>query len=348
VMSPSGSRGYGAGGYNSVAQTRYEPNAYQSGDYEQDGPEDETPRSRRAGGSQNGRGKEKKDKTGWIILAVVTVIVLVLIGVLFKTVFSGGGGTTGTVPTITGLTLQQAETTLKASDYKLGTADCGNSGSSESSNTIPSGDILSQTPASGATANSGTAVSYCVSSGPVEYRMPTSVTSSTAAQVVTALEAKQFVVTQKTETSATVQSGNAIDIQDGNGTSLLGKLEPVTTQLVVVVSGGPGTVTVPTDVVNETCSNADSELTNDGFNVNSQFTYETNPSFAANNVITTNPAPGATVQKGAAITITCSSGAGASTAPSTTPTASASASATATDTSTTGGGFIGGFNGGNN
>jgi serine/threonine protein kinase len=188
VMSSPGGRGYGAGapgGYNAVAQTRYEPTAYQSSEYEDESPEDSTPRSRRAGSSPSGRGKEKKDRTGWIIISVVAVIVIVLAVFVVKTVFSGGSGTTGTVPTITGLTLPQAETALKAADYKLGTSDCA-SGTSQSSNTIPRGDILSQNPASGATASTGTAVSYCVSSGPEEFTLPTAseVTAATAPSVV--------------------------------------------------------------------------------------------------------------------------------------------------------------------
>ncbi len=156
-------------------------------------------------------------------------------------------------------------------------------------------------------------------------------------------------IKETTQQSSTVPSGNAIDIQDANGNSLVGKTEPVTTPLVVVVSGGPGTTTVPSDVVNIPCSQADQELTNDGFNVNSQFTEEPNASFAAGNVITTDPAPNSVVAKGSAISITCSEGAGTPTAPSTTP--STTVSATATDTSTAGngnGGFIGGFPGTNN
>jgi len=351
VMAPTSGRGYGpgAGGYDPAAQTRYEPSAYQSSNYGEDGPEDDTPRTRRAGATPANRGKEKKDKTGWIIIAVVTVIVLVLGGFVAKTLFSGGGGNTGTVPTITGLTLPEAQAALQSEHYKLGTSDCGSNGSS--SNAIPSGEILTQNPASGATATSGASVSYCVSSGPETFLLPSAaaVTSNTAASVQTALEAKGFVVTQKTENSATIASGDAIDIQDANGNSLMGKTEPVNTPLVLVVSSGPTAVTVPTDVVNEACSTADSELTNDGFNVNSQFTYETNQSFAANTVITTSPAPGSSQARGTSITITCSSGAG-----TTTPTTSASASsststsASATDSSTANGGFIQGFNGSNN
>jgi len=346
VMAPTSGRGYGPGGsgYNAAAQTRYEPAAYQSSNYEEDGPEDETPRTRRAGATPAGRGKEKKDKTGWIILSVVTVIVLVLGGFVAKTLFSGGSGSTGTVPTITGLSLTEAQSSLKTEGYKLGTSDCANGASSASSNSYAIGQIISQNPVSGATANSGASVSYCVSSGPETFLLPaaTAVTTNTATSVQTALEAKGFVVTQKTENSATIASGNAIDIQDANGNSLMGKTEPVNTPLVLVVSSGPTAVTVPTDVVNEPCSTADSELTNDGFNVNSQFTYETNQSFAANNVITTTPAPGSSQPRGTSITITCSSGAGTTT---TTPsdTASATDSATATDSSTGTGNFIQGF-----
>jgi eukaryotic-like serine/threonine-protein kinase len=340
VMSPSGGRGYGAGGgYGSSAPTRYEPTAYQASEYELESPEDEIPRSRRAG-SPATRNKGR-DKTGWIILSVVVVILVVLAVFVFKTVFAGSSATTGTVPTITGQTLTQAQQTLKSAGYTLGTSKCGGG---QSSNSIASGEIISQDPNSGASATLGAKIGYCVSSGPLQYTLPPSVTDNLGSQVVSTLQSKGFTnVTTKTATSSSVASNNAIDIQDANGNSLLGKTEPVTTPLIVVISGGPGTVTVPSDVVNKSCSAADSELTGLGLNVNSQFTYEANASFAANTVITTNPAPNTVVNKNSAITITCSSGAGAST----TPTASATASATDTSTGGLFGG-LGGNNGGNN
>jgi eukaryotic-like serine/threonine-protein kinase len=339
VMSSPSGRGYGGGagaGYGSAgAPTRYEPTAYQAS--EQDAPEDEVPRSRRASNQPANRGKGK-DKTGWIVLSVVVVILVVLAIFVFKTVFAGSSATTGTVPTITGQTLVQAQSTLQKAGYKLGTSTCG---SGTSSDAIPSGEIYSQTPTSGASATLGQSVSYCVSSGPVQFTLPSSLTNTAGTQVVSTLTGKGFTNVQtKQVVNSSVTSGDAIDIQDANGNSLLGKTEPVTMALYVVVSSGPGTVTVPSDVVSKACSAADSELTSLGLNVNSQFTYVTNQAFAANTVITTSPAPNQTVNKGTAITITCSSGAGATT--STTPTATASA--TATDTST---GLFGGLTGNN-
>jgi serine/threonine-protein kinase len=343
VMSSPSGRGYGAGagaGYgSSAAPTRYEPTAYQVS--EQEAPEDEVPRSRRASNQPANRGKGK-DKTGWIVLSVVVVILVVLAIFVFKTVFAGSNATTGTVPTITGQTLQQAQTTLKNAGYKIGTADCPSGGTSVSSNSIANGQIISQNPVSGAAATLGQAVSYCVSSGPEQLVLPSSLANTSGTVTISTLQTKGFTnVTPKNEVSSTIASGDAIDIQDTNGNSLLGKTEPVTMPLVVVISTGPGSVTVPSDVVSKACSAADSELTSLGLNVNSQFTYEANQAFAPNTVITTSPAPNQTVNKGSSITITCSTGAGATT---TTPTATTSA--TATDTST--GGIIQGLTGGNN
>jgi len=343
VMSSPSGRGYGAGaggGYGSAAaQTRYEPTAYQASG--QEAPEDEVPRSRRASNQPANRGKGK-DKTGWVVLSVVVVILVVLAIFVFKTVFAGSSATTGTVPTITGQTLQQAQTTLKNAGYKIGTADCPKGGTSASSNSIANGQIISQNPVPGASATLGQAVSYCVSSGPEQLTLPSSLTNTSGTVTISTLQGKGFTnVTPKNEVSSSVASGDAIDIQDANGNSLLGKTEPVTTPLVVVISTGPGSVTVPSDVVSKACSAADSELTNLGLNVNSQFTYVANQAFAPNTVITTSPAPNTSVNKGSSITITCSTGAGATT---TTPTATASA--TATDTST--GGIIQGLTGGNN
>ena len=338
VMAPSGGRGYGGGsGYgSSPAQTRYEPGGYQSN--REDGPEDEGPRSRRAVAANGGRKAQKNDKTGWIILGVVVLVLVVLAGLVYKTVFSGSSGTTGEVPTITGMTVQSAQDTLTKSGYKLGTSTCGQG---SNSNAFAAGRILSQAPNSGSQVRTGTPVDYCVSSGPVTYSMPSSVTGSKGTDVVNRLKVQyQFVTVTTTQAqSSTVPSGNAIDIRDQNGNSMLGKQNvPVTTPLVVVISSGPAAVSVPS-VVNQSCGQADQTLQGAPYD----FVVTTQNQFSAdgiqaNNAIGTDPAANTSAAVGQKVTLLCSDGP----SPQSTTT---TGGATPTDTATSG--FLGGLGGGN-
>ncbi|HTJ72899.1 MAG TPA: hypothetical protein VL551_35505 [Actinospica sp.] len=74
----------------------------------------------------------------------------------------------------------------------------------------------------------------------VAYVLPTSVTASRGSAVVTVLQQRGFVeVTTKSVGSNTVPAGNAVDITDANGHSVLGHQVSIATALTVVVSAGP-------------------------------------------------------------------------------------------------------------
>ena len=348
VMSPpSGGRGYGggSGGYGPPAQTRYEAGGYQQpAGYEEEPSDGEIPRSRRAQSSPGGRKAAKSDRTGWIIIVVIVVVALVLVGVVWKTVFAGGSGTTGTVPTITGLTTTQAQDALRSSGYKLGNSTCGGG---QSSNSYNSGDILSQSPVSGASLNTGGQVDYCISTGPVQLKMPPSVTGSSVSSVVTDLKNSGFTnVTEKPETDAQVATNNAVDIQNQNGTSELNQTIPVTTPLIVLYSSGPASTTVPS-VVNTSCATAQGTLQGSPYNfvVNTQNSYSAE-GVAAGNAIGTNPQANTPATVGQQVTLYCSQG--ASPAPTDTTPTSPATTPTTGDTATTQplGGIIG--NNGNN
>jgi beta-lactam-binding protein with PASTA domain/predicted Ser/Thr protein kinase len=337
VMAPSPGRGYGAGagapaGYGAgVAPTRYEPNTYQPAGYDEE-VEDSIPRSRRAPAAVGaGRPPAKRDKTGWVIFGVVAVVVIVLAGLVYKTVFSGATGTTGTVPTITGQSVQQAQQSLTESGYKLGGSHC--KAGEANSNAIQPGLIVSQDPLAGTPASEGTAVSYCVSAGPVQFTMPPSVTQYSGTDTVNSLKNKGYTtVTTQSVTDAQVPVGNAVDIKDTNGNSELGKTVPVNTPLVVYVSSGPGSVNVPS-VVGMSCTQAEHTLQTSPYNfqVNTENQYSTD-GVPANDAIGTNPGANASATVGQQVTLSCSQG------PSPAP----------TNTQPQGGANGGGANGGTN
>jgi serine/threonine-protein kinase len=316
VVSQAG-RGYGAAGAGAgYAAGRYEQPGYPSTTgYADEAPEEVVPRSRRAPSSTGGgRGKSGgTDKTGWIIIGVVIVVLIVVAVFVFNTVFSGKNGTAGTVPPITNMTVAQAQNALSTSGYTLGTSTCGQGQNSDS---VPVHQIISQQPQSGATENTGTAVNYCVSLGPQTHRLPTSVKNSSGQydlngqETVTTLQGYGYHdVVPKTVTNANVPAGYTIDIQDPNGNSLIGQVEPITQPLVVLISGGPGTTTVPS-VAGQTCQAAKQTLQASPYNfvVNETDQYATDGT-QQGYVINTNPGANQSTNVGGTVTLVCSLGA---------------------------------------
>nr|WP_211244405.1 Stk1 family PASTA domain-containing Ser/Thr kinase [Actinospica robiniae] len=320
VMSQSG-RGYGSGqggaaGYGSGG--RYDQQTgYQGAGYPQEAPEESVPRSRRAPSSTGGgRGKSGggADRTGWVIIGVVVLVLVVVAVIVFNTVFSGKNGTVGTVPPITNLTTTQAEATLKTSGYVLGKSNCGDG---LATTDVKAGLIVKQSPAGGATVNTGTAVDYCVSLGPETHVLMSTVKNPdgqydlNGQQTVATLEQKYNYtdVTSKQVSSNSVAAGYTIDIQDPKGDSLLGKTEPVNQPLVVIISGGPSTTTVP-PVAGQTCDAAQQTLKGSPYNFvvnesNQLATDGTQQGYA----IGTNPSANQTVDIGSPVTLICSLGA---------------------------------------
>ncbi len=333
----AGPVGYGAGqttaGYG--PPTRYQPTQYQPSYDDQNGEDGPRRRGDSAGGA-GGRGKKGNDKTGFIILGVVAVIGIVLAIVLFNKLGSGGGtGTAASVPNITGRTLTDASSVLSANGLKLGSNTC--SGETSTSNTVPANHIIRQNPANGATAQAGQAVDYCLSSGPQQETLPpvSQLNSNTKQSVEESLNKAGFTnLSDQSQANSNVPQGNVIDLQDRSGKSLAGQTVPVTTAITVIVSGGPGNVTVP-PVIGQSCTQAAQTLQQ------AQFQTQNVPQFSSDvqsgNVIGTDPGGNASAPKGSTVKIFCSTGA----SPSPTPSPS----------NTTGGGdggnggFIGGIGG---
>ncbi|HZU56064.1 MAG TPA: Stk1 family PASTA domain-containing Ser/Thr kinase [Actinocrinis sp.] len=337
----SSAAGYGAGqttaGYG--PPTRYQPTQYQPS-FEDAPPEDAVRRRGDTAGGNGGRNK-KSDKTGYIILAVVAVIAIVLAFVVFNKLLGGNSsnGKTTAVPPITGKTLAQAEQVLGANGLKIGSNTC--SGDAANSDTVPAGQIISQNPQSGASASSGSAVNYCMSTGPQQKTLPgkDALNTNTKDTVENTLRNNGFKnLVEQGQSSSTVPAGNVIDLQDGNGKSLAGQTVPLTTTITVVVSNGPGNATVPS-VINQSCTSALQAVQGAGFQTQqvNQFSNDVQ----AGNAIGTDPGANAQAAKGSTVKVFCSQGASPAASPSSSPSPSATPSG--------GGGLLGGGggNGGN-
>lgn len=190
--------------------------------------------------------------------------------------------------------------------------------------TVSQGLVAKQRPAAGEFRAKGSTVTLYVSSGPQKVSIPNLVGKSlgTADYELTNLG---LVVEQEPESSSTVANGLVI------------RTSPVAYQAVapgrrvyVYYSTGPATVTVPSNLVGLSKSQAESELQNVGLNYT--VTTQSVTSASQNGLVqSSNPAPGTTVNQTGTVTLVV----GHYTAPTTTTSSSSTTSSTSTTTSPT-------------
>jgi eukaryotic-like serine/threonine-protein kinase len=311
---PSYGAGYG-GNQNTVGQsapTRYQP-SYQSPGYSNADDESPVPRQRRA--DDVGHGRKSNDKTAYVVMGVVGVILIVLAVIVYNTVFNSPTAGGVSVPNIVNLDVTDATAQLQNVGLKLGTSDC--NGSTSTSTTVSSGDIISQDPADGATATKGAPVSYCLSTGFPTATLFSSITPGQTYQTVSStLTNAKFTSVQEKQVTNKAATGTVLDVQNAQSQSELGQTIPLNTPLYVVVSSGPGTVAVP-NVVGQNCTTALNTIS--GAGLNGSQTFANSATVPNGVVISTSPGAQATVSLGSTVTVTCSSGPGAVAPP--TPTA---------------------------
>ncbi len=168
------------------------------------------------------------------------------------------------------------------------------------SNQVPAGSVVSTNPIEGTLFNEGSTVDIVVSIGPVTTVAVPNVAGLTNTEAEASLKAAGFTsVAFVTQASQTVPADQAIGSNPPAGTSLATD-QPVT---VVMSSGPPAPVTVP-DVTGMTQSAAETTLTGAGFTVTvvSQDLEAGNPGIGM--VLSTDPAPGTAAEAGSAVSIT--------------------------------------------
>jgi uncharacterized repeat protein (TIGR03803 family) len=157
------------------------------------------------------------------------------VGVVVST---GPASTAVTVPSVVGDTVAAATTALTMAQLTLGTQ------TTASSPTVPSGDVISQNPAAGASVASGSPVSVVVSTGPaapVMVAVPNIVGDTVAAATTALTGAGLTLGTQMTASSATVPAGDVISqnppaaasVATGSAVSVVVSTGPAATASVV-------------------------------------------------------------------------------------------------------------------
>jgi Ca2+-binding RTX toxin-like protein len=148
----------------------------------------------------------------------------------------GAGGTTSvTVPAVIGLT--QAGATLAITNAGLGVAVA-----TANSATVPSGNVISQTPAADSLALPGSVVGLVVSIGPALVNVP-NVVGSTQAAASAVISGAGLGVGITNANSTTIVAGNVISQTPAAGTPVLSG-----SVVTLLVSIGPPLVTVPSIV----------------------------------------------------------------------------------------------------
>lgn len=144
-----------------------------------------------------------------------------------------------TVPNVVGQPQATAEANILAADLVVGTV------TTQNDETVPSGDVISQSPSGGAAVNTGTAVDLVVSSGPATTTVP-NVVGQSQASAETNLIAANLVVGSITEQySSSVAAGNVISQEIAAGTDVA---EGTAVDLVVSLGEEPSANLVRTTV----------------------------------------------------------------------------------------------------
>jgi uncharacterized repeat protein (TIGR03803 family) len=171
---------------------------------------------------------------------------------LWMSACGGGGGssTPGTigVPDVVGQTQAAATTAITGAHFVVGTV------TTESSNTVPTGTVISQSPAGGTGVASGSAVNLIVSSGPAAATVPNVVGLTQAAAASTITGADLVVGTVTTESSNTIPSGTVISQSPAGGTAAASG-----SAVNLIVSSGPARAVVETVVYSFGASNTDGQ-----------------------------------------------------------------------------------------
>lgn len=194
-------------------------------------------------------------------------IALVVAAILIVVVAVGGGAawklgyfsTKYSVPSLVGLTEQQALSALKGDGFTL-VVD-----RRTSSQTIPAKEIVSQTPATGVSAKSGTVITVTVSSGPALVTLPTTLVGASCAVATAKLATVKVTASCAMSTkSSRTAAGLVAEVLYNKTVNPLAV--PAGARVNLVMSTGPGTTTTTTTTTspNSTTSTTTTTLAGQG------------------------------------------------------------------------------------
>ncbi|MEL6301892.1 MAG: PASTA domain-containing protein [Pseudomonadota bacterium] len=163
------------------------------------------------------------------------------------------------VPNVVGLSQAAASSAITGANLVVGNV------TTQTSNTVANGDVISQNPTGGTTVSEGSAVDLVVSSGPATVSVPNVVGQSQAAAEAAITGASLVVGAVSNASSNTVASGDVISQDPAAGTNVAEN-----SAVNIVVSTGPATSSF-TDEFNDASSLSDWSLRHQVEGTNQQY-----------------------------------------------------------------------------
>jgi beta-lactam-binding protein with PASTA domain/tRNA A-37 threonylcarbamoyl transferase component Bud32 len=173
-------------------------------------------------------------RTGFLIAAVVLVLLAIGAGAAWK---AGVFSKSHTVPTLTGLTLSQATTAVKPDGFTLNVTDV-------KSSSVPKSHIVAQSPTAGSSLKSGSTINIELSLGPKIVTLPTNLDQRTCAGATSALKALHVTATCPTADevfSSTVPVGDVATVLYHKTPNPLAV--PTGSSVILELSKGPSVAT---------------------------------------------------------------------------------------------------------
>ena len=233
---------------------------------------------------------------------VIVIIILFFVGSIFDIFHFGGKSksdsstekTVVEVPDLEGFSVAQAKAALKEKGLEFAKAG------EESSDDVDKGDITRTDPEAGTKVEPGSTVQVYISSGKGDISVP-SVIGDSEEEAKAKLEAAGFDVETRSDYSDSVEKGKVM-IQTPEADTKGKEGDTVT----ITISLGTETIDVP-DVTNKSQSAAQSTLENSGLSAGS-ISEEPSDTVKKGNVISSDPAAGTKVNKGAKVNLVISTG----------------------------------------
>lgn len=230
----------------------------------------------------------RRNPWAWVGIIVGVAVAATAAVILGKMLFGTPAVEQVTVPQLTGLTTVQATTALSNVGLLLGHQ------TPEASATVPKDAIISQNPPSGQQIDKGQAVDVTVSTGKAQVPVPDLSNLTSVAAATQKLADSQLVIGKVTQVGSEQAAGTVIG-QDPPALTVVA----VGTAVNITVSNGM--VTVP-KVVGESQAQAQSDLANAGFQVNS--VTQPDGTVSPGTVLAQTPQGGTSAVKGTLVTIT--------------------------------------------
>ncbi|MCE5192051.1 MAG: Stk1 family PASTA domain-containing Ser/Thr kinase [Actinomycetia bacterium] len=231
----------------------------------------------------------------WVWVLIAAVVLLGGLGVAWG--LGAFGTSTVAIPTVLGMTEQEATSLIVSQSLIVGSVTTDNSDAYEL------GQIMRQDPSAGRRVKKGTAVNLVISAGVAQVKVPP-VVGMTEGDAITTIEGANLVVALPVlrEFSKSVPEGQVISCEPTAGASV-----PKGSKVTIVVSKGTELAKVP-DVVGKKQAAAEAAIKAAGFKV--KVTQDFSDTIPSGTVISQTPDANVSVDAGSTITIVVSKGPG--------------------------------------